>query len=63
VDLEPFKGHTYPDVLISVLIEFFRSVKLWLDEAAVARANRKKVGNAGSSDRGKGRSPDRPPKR
>jgi hypothetical protein len=24
VDLEPFKGHTYPDVLISVLIEFFR---------------------------------------
>jgi hypothetical protein len=40
VDLEPFKGHTYPDVLISVLIEFFRSLKLWLDEAAVAPANR-----------------------
>ena len=40
VDLEPFKGNTYPDVLISVLIEFFRSLKLWLDEAAVAPANR-----------------------
>ncbi len=43
VDLEPFKGHTYPDVLISVLIEFFRSLKLWLDEAAVARKNQTKV--------------------
>jgi hypothetical protein len=39
VDLEPFKGHTYPDVLISVLIEFFRSLQHWLDEAAVARKN------------------------
>jgi hypothetical protein len=43
VDLEPFKGHTYPDVLISVLIEFFRSLKYWLDEAAVAPKNRKMV--------------------
>lgn len=43
VDLEPFKGHTYPDVLISVLIEFFRSLKAWLDEAAVARKNENKV--------------------
>lgn len=43
VDLEPFKGHTYPDVLISVLIEFFRSLKLWLDEAAVAPANRTRI--------------------
>ena len=43
VDLEPFKGHTYPDVLISVLIEFFRSLKLWLDEAAVAPASRVKI--------------------
>ncbi len=40
VDLEPFKGHTYPDVLISVLIEFFRSLKLWLNEVAIAPANR-----------------------
>jgi hypothetical protein len=43
VDLEPFKGHTYPDVLISVLMEFFRSLQLWLDEGAVARANQAKV--------------------
>jgi hypothetical protein len=43
VDLEPFKGHTYPDVLISVLIEFFRSLQLWVNEAAVAPANRAKV--------------------
>jgi hypothetical protein len=43
VDLEPFKGNTYPDVLISVLIEFFRSLQLWVDEAAVAPANRAKV--------------------
>ncbi|HEY5941403.1 MAG TPA: hypothetical protein VIT89_00900 [Solirubrobacterales bacterium] len=43
VDLEPFKGHTYPDVLISVLIEFFRSLKSWLDEAAVARKNQTSV--------------------
>ena len=43
VDLEPFKGHTYPDVLISVLIEFFRSLKYWLDEAAVAPKNRRTV--------------------
>jgi len=41
VDLEPFKGHTYPDVLISVLIEFFRSLKSWLDEPAIAPKNRK----------------------
>jgi hypothetical protein len=43
VDLEPFKGHTYPDVLISVLIEFFRSLKLWLDEGAVAPSNKDRV--------------------
>lgn len=43
VDLEPFKGHTYPDVLISVLIEFFTSLKLWPDEAAVARKNQTSV--------------------
>ena len=43
VDLEPFKGHTYPDVLISVLIEFFRSLQFWVNEAAVAPANRAKV--------------------
>lgn len=40
VDLESFKGHSYPDVLISVLIETFRELQSWLDEAAVAPANR-----------------------
>lgn len=43
VDLEPFKGHTYPDVLISILIEFFRSLRKWLDEAAVARKNQSAI--------------------
>ncbi|MCA1680451.1 MAG: KAP family NTPase [Actinobacteria bacterium] len=43
VDMEPFKGHTYPDVLISILIEFFRSLRLWLNEGAVAPANRAKI--------------------
>ena len=30
VDLEPFKGHHYPDVLISVLIATFRKYESWL---------------------------------
>lgn len=36
VDLEPFKGHSYPDLLLSVLIAAFRSFKQWLDTAAIA---------------------------
>ena len=32
---------TYPDVLISVLIEAFGSISLWLDEGAIAPANKK----------------------
>ena len=32
VDLEPFKGHHYPDVLISVLIATFRKYESWLTE-------------------------------
>src|SRR5919109_2465306 len=43
VDLETFKGHSYPDVLISVLIETFQSIKRWLDEAAVAPASKAKL--------------------
>ena len=31
VDLEPFKGHHYPDVLISVLLVTFRKYGQWLD--------------------------------
>src|SRR5438132_118302 len=40
VDMEPFKGHSYPDLLLSVLIAAFRSVKEWLGAAAVAPATK-----------------------
>ena len=39
VDLEPFKGHSYPDLLISVLIETFTSFRTWLDLFATARSS------------------------
>src|ERR1039457_6944617 len=39
VDLEPFKGHSYPDLLLSVLIATFKAFRTWLDGAAVATAN------------------------
>jgi len=35
IDLEKFKGHSYPDVLISVLIEAVGEFKTWLETAAV----------------------------
>lgn len=40
IDLETFKGHAYPDVLLSVLIETFSRFAEWLDTAAVAPANK-----------------------
>jgi hypothetical protein len=40
VNLETFKEHSYPDVLLSVLIETFSEFKKWLDTAAVHPANR-----------------------
>lgn len=40
VDLESFKGHEYPDVLISVLIETFDRFADWLETAAIAPANK-----------------------
>jgi len=40
VDLESFKGHEYPDVLLSVLIETFSGFAQWLGSAATAPANR-----------------------
>ena len=40
VDLEPFKGHSYPDLVLSVLIATLIAFKKWLDEAAIAPANR-----------------------
>lgn len=33
IDLEAFKGHTYPDVLISVLIETISAINVWLGSA------------------------------
>ena len=31
VDLEAFKGHKYPDILLSILIETLRAFKAWFD--------------------------------
>ena len=35
VDLEEFKDHSYPDVLLSVLIKAFGEFKKWLETAAI----------------------------
>jgi hypothetical protein len=40
VDLEEFKGHAYPDVLISVLLKSFKKFDEWLETAAVFPANK-----------------------
>src|ERR1035437_1450414 len=40
VDLESFKGHSYPDVLISILIQTFERFAQWLDTAAINRASK-----------------------
>jgi len=32
IDLEPFKGHQYPDIIISVLIAALAKIKLWLQD-------------------------------
>lgn len=40
VNLEAFKGHSYPDVLLSVLIATFREFKGWLDTAAINRPDK-----------------------
>ena len=40
VDLEEFKGHSYPDVLLSVLIKALGEFKTWLDTAALHRSTR-----------------------
>lgn len=41
VNLEAFKGHSYPDVLISVLIKTFVEFKKWMDTAAIHLSTRK----------------------
>jgi hypothetical protein len=40
VDMESFKAHTYPDVLISVLIKTFSEFESWLRTAAIYPSNR-----------------------
>jgi hypothetical protein len=40
VDLESFKGHSYPDVLVSILIKSVSEVKIWLDTAATNPASK-----------------------
>ncbi len=56
VDLESFKGHEYPDVLLSVLIETFSRFAEWLETAAIAPANKTSFWM-----RLFGRKPSRPP--
>jgi hypothetical protein len=38
--LEPFKEHSYPDLLLSVLIATFEAFAHWLDSAAITAANK-----------------------
>lgn len=45
VNLEAFKGHSYPDVLLSVLIASFTEFKKWMDSAAVHPSTRKSFWN------------------
>lgn len=40
VDLEAFKGHTYPDVLLSVLIETLHAFDRWLESAGLHPASK-----------------------
>ena len=40
VNLEAFKGHSYPDVLLSVLISTFQEFKQWIETAAVNPAHK-----------------------
>lgn len=56
VDLEAFKGHKYPDVLLSVLLQTFSALSSWLDEVALTPATRTSFWN-----RVCGAKPHRPP--
>lgn len=56
VDLETFKGHTYPDVLISVLIKTLGEFERWLNSAAINPATKTSFWN-----RLFGTTPKRPP--
>jgi hypothetical protein len=41
VDLEEFKGHSYPDVLLSVLIKTLNEFRLWMNTAAINPSTKK----------------------
>lgn len=56
VDMETFKGHSYPDVLISVLIKSLQEFKKWLDETATTSSSKTTFWRKFF-----GRSPNRPP--
>jgi hypothetical protein len=43
VDLEAFKGHSYPDLLISVLVKTLEEFGKWLNTAATAPANKTSI--------------------
>lgn len=45
VDLEEFKEHSYPDVLVSVLIKTLHEFKKWLEMPAVAPISKKSFWN------------------
>jgi hypothetical protein len=55
VDLESFKGHPYPDVLLSILIKTFSEFAKWLDTAAVHPQTKKSFWKIFGSE------PSRPP--
>jgi hypothetical protein len=40
IDLEAFKGHQYPDVLLSILIETLNAFDRWLETATISPANK-----------------------
>lgn len=40
VDMETFKGHSYPDVLISVLVKSLLEFKKWLEDTATTPASK-----------------------
>jgi hypothetical protein len=40
VDLETFKGHTYPDVLLSILLSALKEFNNWLKTAAIHPATK-----------------------
>lgn len=56
IDLEPFKGHTYPDVLLSVLIKTFSAFSDWL-----LKAGRNPASKTSFWQRLFGTKPKRPP--